>query len=242
MQIDNQILKIENLHASYFKKEILHGISLGIRKGEIVGLIGHNGAGKSTLLKAVFGLIQRGSGKIEGKIIFNGSNITSLAPYRRARLGIGYLIQGGEVFSNLSVEDNLVVGARRVDSGLEEPKESVYSLFPQLFRFRKKRAGLLSGGERQMLAIGVVLMSRPKLLLLDEPTASLAAGVADVIVRAVSEIREKFGTAILLVEQNIDKCLALSDRVYLMSGGQVVDEDTPVNITASHKVEKLLFA
>jgi ABC-type branched-subunit amino acid transport system ATPase component len=239
MHTNNQILKIENLRVSYFKKEVLHDVSINIGQKEIVGIIGPNGAGKSTLLKAVFGLIQQRSGRVEGKIILNGFNIANLEPYRKARLGIGYLVQGGEVFSNLSVEDNLVLGSRSIDYEPKKQREFIYSLFPQLFRFRKKRAGLLSGGERQMLAIGTILMSRPKLLLLDEPTASLATVAADVIVRAITEIREKFGTAVLLVEQNIDKCLALSDRVYLMRDGRVVEEEVKSHFSCKSSRSKI---
>lgn len=239
MQKDNKILKVDNLRASYFKKEILHGVSIDVSEREIVGIIGHNGAGKSTLLKTIFGLIQQKGGKAEGKIVFNGDDITYLEPSRKAEIGIGYLLQGGEVFSNLSVEDNLDLTARNSSYMLKGQKEFISTLFPPLGQFRRKRAGLLSGGERQMLAIGMVLMAKPKLLLLDEPTASLAVGVVEAISNAIIKARDEFGSAILIVEQNIDKCLALSDRVYMMRDGQMVEEGSPPII--GRKFKKLLF-
>jgi ABC-type branched-subunit amino acid transport system ATPase component len=233
--LNNKVLKVERLFASYFKREILHGVSLEIKEKEIVSLIGPNGAGKSTLLKAIFGIIQTK----KGKIVFNGKDITNSTPRENVKDGIGYLLQGGEIFSNLTVEDNLILSIQNKE--VSERKDFVYSLFPKLASLRKKRAGLLSGGERQMLAIGITLMSKPKLLLLDEPTASLSQDMADIISEGILKIRKESDTSILLVEQNIDRSLKISDRIYLMRQGEIIDQGSSVEMTESQKVEKLFY-
>jgi branched-chain amino acid transport system ATP-binding protein len=237
-----KILEVDNIHASYYRKEILHGVSLNVSGGETVGLIGPNGAGKSTLLKAIAGLLKMMGGTVSGQVQLGGSDVTSLMPSQKAKLGVRYLLQGGEVFSNLSVEENLALGSRGNGGDFVDQRRFISALFPMLDGIGGKKAGLLSGGERQMLAISMVLMVRPRLLLLDEPTASLAPAMADIIVSAISRIKDELGSAVLLVEQNIDKCLALSDRVYLMSGGRLVDEDAPTNLLNSGKLEKLFFS
>ena len=240
MQQYNQILTVGDLRAGYVKKEILHGVSLDVSDGETVGVIGANGAGKSTLLKAIFGLVQEQGGWSDGEIIFEGDNIMGLKPSKKARAGMGYVLQGGEVFSNLSVEDNLGLASRAFRNNDRGKQPAfIYELFPALYQFRKKRAGLLSGGQRQMLAIGLILTAKPRLLLLDEPTASLSLDAAEAVSAAIIRIKDELGVAMLLVEQNIDKCLALSDRIYLMRDGRVVDKDIPANILSENKLEKL---
>jgi branched-chain amino acid transport system ATP-binding protein len=234
--LKNELLKVENLFAGYFKREILHGVSLQVREKEIVGLIGPNGTGKSTLLKAIFGIIK----ERKGKIIFNGKDIINQKPKENVKAGISYLMQGGEIFSNLTVEENLEISSQNKYE-VNERKEFVYSLFPQLANLRKKRAGLLSGGERQMLAFGMILMSKPKLLLLDEPTASLSQDVADKISEGIIKIREKLGVSVLMVEQNIDRALKICDRIYLMKEGEIIDEGVPWEMEESQKIKKLFF-
>lgn len=234
-------MAVEDLHATYRIREILRGVTLDVWAGEVVGVIGPNGAGKSTLLKAVAGVLQSWGGIVRGDVFLDGANITSRTPLERTRAGVRYLLQGGEVFPNLTVDENLEVGGRGLAAEFESQRGFVLSLFPALRRARGKRAGLLSGGERQMLALSLVLMVRPKLLLLDEPTAGLAPPAAEAIGAAVNEVRKKYGAAVLMVEQNIDKCLALSDRVYLMSEGVIVDEGTPATIVGDGKIEKLFF-
>jgi branched-chain amino acid transport system ATP-binding protein len=234
--LKNELLKVENLFAGYFKREILHGVSLKVKEKEIVGLIGPNGAGKSTLLKAIFGIIK----ERKGKIIFNGKDIINQKPKENVKAGISYLMQGGEIFSNLTVEENLEISSQNKNE-IKERKEFVYLLFPQLINLRKKRAGLLSGGERQMLALGMILMSKPKLLLLDEPTASLSQDVADKISEGIIKIREKLGVSVLMVEQNIDRALKICDRIYLMKEGEIIDEGVPWEIEENQKIKKLFF-
>jgi len=237
---NKRILEVDNLFANYYKREILHGVSMNISKGEIVGVIGPNGAGKSTLLKAIFGLIQVKGGKVKGRIIFNGENITNSSPKENVEKGIGYFLQGGEIFSNLNVEDNLIL-ASNDESGRKVMIDRVYSIFPKLSENTKKRSGLLSGGEKQMLALGIALMSKPKLLLLDEPTASLSQDFAYIISDAIIKIREKEGISILLVEQNIERSLKISDRTYLMRDGKIIDQGFSAEIAESKKVENLFF-
>jgi len=234
--LKNELLKVENLFAGYFKREILHGVSLQVKEKEIAGLIGPNGAGKSTLLKAIFGIIK----ERKGKIIFNGKDITYSKPKENVKAGISYLMQGGEIFSNLTVEENLEISSQNKNE-IKERKEFVYLLFPQLINLKKKRAGLLSGGERQMLAFGMILMSKPKLLLLDEPTASLSQDVADKISEGIIKIREKLGVSVLMVEQNIDRALKICDRIYLMKEGEIIDEWVSGEMEESQKIKKLFF-
>jgi branched-chain amino acid transport system ATP-binding protein len=234
--LKNELLKVENLFVSYSKREILHGVSLQVSEKEIVGLIGPNGAGKSTLLKAIFGIIK----ERKGKIIFNGKDIINQKPKDNVKAGISYLMQGGEIFSNLTVEENLEISSQNKNE-IKERKEFVYLLFPQLVNLRKKRAGLLSGGERQMLAFGMILMSKPKLLLLDEPTASLSQDVADKISEGIIKIREELGASVLMVEQNIDRAFKICNRIYLMKEGEIIDEGVPWEMEESQRIKKLFF-
>jgi branched-chain amino acid transport system ATP-binding protein len=236
-----RLLRVVDLRAGYFKKEILHGLSIEIDSGEVVGLIGANGAGKSTLLKAIIGVIQQRGGKVTGDVVFDNLCITHLEVYKRVARGLSYLPQGGEIFSNLNVHDNLLLATRVADNTLKRAEELVYSLFPDLAHSYKKRAGLLSGGQRQMLAVGIALAQVPRLLLLDEPTAGLEVGAVEAIKRGLENFRREQQSAILLVEQNIGECLDMSDRVYLMSGGQIIDEDLPANIRDNNKLEALFM-
>jgi ABC-type branched-chain amino acid transport systems, ATPase component len=242
MRKSAKILEVDDIHASHHRKEILHGVSLNVSAGETVGLIGPNGAGKSTLLKTIVGLLKMTGGSVSGKVQVGGRDVTSLLPSEKAKMGVRYLLQGGEVFPNLSVEENLALSSRGNGGEFADQRKIISSLFPMLDGIGGKKAGLLSGGERQMLAISMVLIVRPRLLLLDEPSASLAPALAEIIFSAISRIKDELGSAVLLVEQNIDECLALSDRVYLMSGGRLVDEDTPTDLLNSGKVEKLFFS
>jgi len=241
MQQSVRILEVNDIHACYDRKEILHGVSLNVCAGETVGVIGPNGAGKSTLLKAIAGLLGMTGGSVVGRVQLGGTDVTRLTPSEKAKVGVRYLLQGGEVFANLSVEENLALGSRKNGSEFANQSKIVSSFFPTLDIVRSKKAGLLSGGERQMLAIAMVLMDRSKVLLLDEPTASVAPAIADMIFSAISRLKHELGSAVLLVEQNIDKCLALSDRIYLMSAGKLIDEDIPTNLVVSGKLEKLFF-
>jgi len=216
------LLSIENIIASYYKREVLFNLTLNIEKGETVALIGPNGSGKSTLLKVIIGLLF----PKEGRVIFKGKDISTLSTQKRVKEGMGYLIQGGEIFNNLTVIENLKMGGIHLNKTLlKERIEDVFSTFPLLKNLQDRRGGLLSGGERQSLALGIVLMKKPDLLLLDEPTAGLSPGKTKEILEKISSLSQKLKTTILLVEQNIKEALAISNRCYILKSGKIVGEE-----------------
>lgn len=221
------LLKLENIHAGYNGREILNGLCLNVKPYEITCIIGPNGAGKSTVLKAISGLLY----PKKGDIIFDGKNVTIMESHKRVALGIGYFLQGGEVFRDMNVYENLEVGGASLKKSiLKERLEEILRLFPALRDKLKKRAGLLSGGEKQMLALGMIMLNRPKLILLDEPSAGLAPGLIKVVMEKIVEVNRLYGIAILLVEQKIDVALKISNRAYLLQNGRVKAEGTPENI------------
>lgn len=222
------LLEFKNIHAGYNGREILKGIPLNIDTGEIVSIIGPNGAGKSTVLKVISGFLY----PKRGNILFKGKDITHIESHKRMSLGIGYFLQGGEVFNDMSVYENLEMGGANLKKSVfKETVEETLDLFPLLRDKLSKRAGLLSGGEKQMLALGIVLMTRPGLLLLDEPSAGLAPGLVKVIMEKIVEINRTYGTAILLVEQKIGEALKIASRGYLLRNGQVAFEGSPEKLT-----------
>jgi ABC-type branched-subunit amino acid transport system ATPase component len=210
------LLRAKGVRAGYGKKEILHGVDLDVKAGEIVVLAGANGAGKSTFLKVVAGLLK----PTAGSICLVGQDVTRLAVHSRSRLGVGYLLQGGEVFPSLTVRENLGVAA---GDGAQDPNaiEPVLSLFPTLRARLQQRAGLLSGGERQMLALAMVLMTRPRLLLLDEPTAALAPSFAAETLGKISEYCNHQGMAVVLVEQRLREALCIAHRALALVLGRL---------------------
>ncbi|TET98369.1 MAG: ABC transporter ATP-binding protein, partial [Dehalococcoidia bacterium] len=199
------VLQAEGVVAGYGEVEILHGVSLVLNEAEIVAVIGPNGAGKSTLLKAVFGLLSVRSGRVQ----LLGREVTNLSPDRMVQTGMSYVPQVDNVFPSLTINENLEMGAFVRRDGLRERLERVYGLFPDIAGRRGERAGRLSGGERQMLALARALMLDPKVLLLDEPSASLSPIMVDSIFERIGEINRS-GTAILLVEQNAKEALSFS--------------------------------
>lgn len=232
------LLSTENIYASYYKKEVLRGVSITVKSGEIVSLIGPNGAGKSTLLKVIIGILPQK----RGRVFLNHKEISGIPTYLRVKKGMGYLIQGGEVFSNLSVFENLELGGYDLSSDtLKERLDEIFTLFPILNKNKFKRAGFLSGGERQQLALGIVLIKRPSLLLLDEPSAGLAPILVKDISDKIREINRVTGTSILLVEQNIKEALRISNRVYLLKNGEIVGEEEPKKVLEERKLEKIFF-
>lgn len=217
------LFELIDIRAGYNGREILTGTTLIVNSCEIVALIGPNGAGKSTVLRVASGFIF----PRQGKITFDGIDITYLETNKRMSLGIGYFLQGGEVFSDMTVYENLEMGSNLKKTILKERIEEAMNLFPLLKDKLKKRAGLLSGGEKQMLALGMIMLNRPKLLLLDEPSAGLAPGLVKGIMEKIVEINNTYNTAILLVEQKVREALEIADRGYLFKNGQVVFEGTP---------------
>jgi ABC-type branched-subunit amino acid transport system ATPase component len=210
------VLSVDRVSAGYEQMEILHDVSMEVRAGEIVTLIGPNGAGKSTLMKTVFGLLRPRRGTIR----LEGSEIAGLAPSALVRRGISFVPQVDNVFPSLTVEENLEMGAVVRGDDVRGRLEEVLALFPNLAAKRRLKAGGLSGGERQMVAMGRALMLDPKLLLLDEPSAGLSPVLVDAVFEKIETINRR-GVAILLVEQSAREALRRSHRGYLLAGGQV---------------------
>ncbi len=212
------VLKITGLRAGYGQTPILQGIELDIRSGEIVSLIGRNGVGKTTILRCLMGQLPASAGSVQ----FKGRDITRLAPDARARLGIGYVPQGREVFPRLTVEENLYVG--RLIGGPQGRKHAdlVYRYFPRLQERRRQAAGTMSGGEQQQLAIGRALIGNPSLILLDEPSEGVQPSIVQMICETLRAIRDELGSTVLFVEQNLDTIMALGERAYVIEKGRVV--------------------
>jgi branched-chain amino acid transport system ATP-binding protein len=226
------MLIVEDLHSYYGAAHVLQGVSLSVAPGEVVALLGRNGIGKSTLVRSIMGLTPPSVGS--GKIVYRDTVLNGLAPYAIARLGLGLVPQGRRVFRSLSVTENLHVAASEDGAGGGDPwtDHRIYELFPRLDERRTTRAGSLSGGEQQMLAIARALMINPSSLIMDEPSEGLAPIV-------ISAIRDRLGAlkgsglSILLVEQNLGLALAMADRIFLLGGtGQTVWEGTPDELQA----------
>jgi len=213
-----RLLEVRGLRAGYGQMEIVSGVSFDVGDREIVAVIGPNGSGKSTLLKAVFGLCR----VFSGEILFRGRDVTRLPPHKRARLGMAYLPQTGNVFESLTVRENLVLAAHDMDEGeANERFEEVLSLFPELKELMRRRVKTLSGGERQMVALAASLLRNPSLVMLDEPTAALAPRLAKQALRRVVELRDEAGVSVVLVEQNALHALEVGDKALLMVSGAV---------------------
>jgi branched-chain amino acid transport system ATP-binding protein len=233
------LLAVEALHAHYGKSHILHGVSLQIDAGEIVCLLGRNGVGKSTTLKSIMGLVR----PTRGRVLFKGSSIEGLPPYRVARLGLGYVPEERRIFPTITVRENLLMGIkgkRGAKSGAPHDGwslERVYEFFPRLKERQRQRAGTLSGGEQQMLTMGRTLMGNPDLLLVDEPTEGLAPMIVEQVERILRAIHAS-GTPVLLVEQSMETALALAERVYVMSKGQIVFQGSVRELQESDTVRK----
>ena len=233
--MSTNLLSVKNVHAGYVKDlNILQGINFEIAPGELVAVIGPNGAGKSTLAKAIFGLLNLE----RGEIIFKGKNITGLKSDKIVRLGMCYVPQITNVFASLSVEENLEMGAFIRTGSLKSLKERIYTMFPKLGTRYRQKAGTLSGGERQMLAMGKALMLEPDLLLLDEPSAALSPILVNSVLEQIEAINQT-GTAIVLVEQNAKKALAMADRGYVLENGRDRFEGTGANLLNDPKVAEL---
>lgn len=227
------MLVIENIHTFYGQIEALKGVSLSVEAGEIVTLIGANGAGKSTLLNTVCGNPQARS----GRILYQGEEITHWPTHKIMKSGLALVPEGRRVFAGLTIEENLELGGFHHTAAANARNiEHVYSLFPRLQERRKQRAGTLSGGEQQMLAIGRGLMMQPKLLLLDEPSLGLAPLIIAQIFEIITSIRDQ-GITIFLVEQNAHKALQIADRGYILETGEIRHSDTGANLLASDVVK-----
>ena len=230
------LLEVQNLEVSYGVIRAIKGISFEVNEGEIVTLIGANGAGKTTTMQSTVGLIP----KKGGKVIFDGSDITKIPCHKVVHLGMTQVPEGRRIFGELTVYENLLMGAYSVKNKKADFKadiERVYARFPRLAERKNQVAGTLSGGEQQMLAMGRALMSRPKLLMLDEPSMGLSPLLVDQVFEIIKEIN-KDGTTILLVEQNAGKSLAISDRAYVLENGEIVLSGTGKELSESEMVKK----
>ena len=228
------MLKAEDLNVYYGPIHAVKGVSFEVREGEIVTLIGANGAGKSTTLKTLSGLMRSRGGAIE----FMGKSIASTPAHKIVELGLAHVPEGRRIFTSMTVEENLDMGAFiKKNANLEQDKERVFEQFPRLKERRKQIAGTLSGGEQQMLAMGRALMSSPKLLMLDEPSMGLAPILVEQVFDIITELH-KAGTTILLVEQNAEMALSIADRAYVMETGRITLSGTGKELAASEEVQK----
>jgi branched-chain amino acid transport system ATP-binding protein len=224
----------ENMTGGYGKgADILHDCTIGVEKGEIAVVVGPNGAGKSTAMKAVFGMLNIHT----GRVMMDGEEITSLSPQARVQKGMGFVPQTNNVFTTMSVEENLEMGAFIRDDDIAQTMEQVFDLFPILKEKRKQPAGELSGGQRQQVAVGRALMTKPKVLMLDEPTAGVSPIVMDELFDRIIEIA-KTGIAILMVEQNAKQALNIADKGYVLVQGKNRYTDTGEALMADPEVRK----
>lgn len=231
------LLDVRALQAGYGKINVLHGMNLNVRAGEVVALLGPNGAGKTTLLRAVSGLLPWGG----GDVMFAGSSLRGIGPRETARGGLVHVVEGHRVFTQQTVADNLLLAAYDVPRTERLARvEEALAYFPEIAAKRNDRGGSLSGGQQQMLAVAQGLVRRPRLLMLDEPSAGLSPVLVDRVLSVVSSLRDT-GTAILLVEQLIEKVLAIADRVYAVSQGSVVLEAQASEPNLPHRLERAYF-
>ncbi|MFM7252639.1 MAG: ABC transporter ATP-binding protein [Ilumatobacteraceae bacterium] len=228
-------LRISGLTAGYGQVTVLQGIDLDVAAGELVVMLGANGAGKTTTMRAISGLIAR-----DGIVEFNGTSISRATPDQIVRAGVAQVPQGRGTFPELSVEDNLLSGAytRRDGAGIRADVDKWFGVFPRLAERRTQRAGSLSGGEQQMLAIARALMSRPSLLLCDEPSLGLAPIVTQELFRVLGELNRAEGLSVLLVEQNANLAMSIASRVYLLETGRIVASGSAAELSADDSIRK----
>ncbi|XUY29287.1 ABC transporter ATP-binding protein [Agrobacterium sp. rho-8.1] len=231
------LLNTVGLWSGYGGKPVLQGVDIQVREGEIVAVIGRNGVGKSTLMKSLIGLLPRD----KGSVIFRGQQIDTVPAYKRARLGIGYVPQGRDVFPRLSVIENLQVGesisGKRASA---EQIEAVFTYFPILKERRNQQAGTMSGGQQQQLAIGRVLMGNPALILLDEPSEGIQPNIVQDIARIMVELNRTTGITVVFVEQNIDMIRAMAQRCYVIDKGRITNEIMPETLEDRDAVRRFL--
>ncbi|HVH79099.1 MAG TPA: ABC transporter ATP-binding protein [Stellaceae bacterium] len=231
---DELLLKVDGIHSYYGKSHILHGVSLDVRRAEVVGLLGRNGVGKSTTLKAIAGLVQPSQGDVQ----FEGRSVTRLPPHTIARLGIAYVPEERRIFPFLTVLENLRTGLDRHGVGKADKArllDKAYTYFPRLAERRNQAGGTLSGGEQQMLAIARAMMLQPKIILLDEPTEGLMPSMVSQIAQIVGTLASE-GVAVLLVEQNVPLTLEACRRIYFIEKGEVRHQAMAADLHADHPV------
>lgn len=226
------MLKIQDLHAYYGKSHVLHGVSFGVNPGEIVALLGRNGSGRSTTAKAIMGLVDA-----EGEIAWKGRNIVKQKAYEIAHLGIGYVPESRDVFANLTVEQNLMLGQKSGKKGGRWSFDDMYAMFPRLKERQHTEAGVLSGGEQQMLTLCRTLMGDPDLIIIDEPTEGLAPKIVELVGQYLKTLKDK-GISVLLIEQKLTIAMQISDRALVMGHGSIVFDGTPASLRADASTRK----
>jgi branched-chain amino acid transport system ATP-binding protein len=226
------MLRVENLEVSYGLIKAVKGVSFKVPKGKIISLVGSNGAGKTSTLEAIVGDVQK-----NGKIFYNEVNIIKDSTHTIVQKGISLVPEGRRVFINLTVDENLKIGAYNQEESLEENKEKMYKLFPRLVDKKNQLAGTMSGGEQQMLAIARALMSNPKLLILDEPSLGLAPKIVGEVLETIKKLKEE-GITILLVEQNAYAALGISDYGYVLENGEIVMQGCGIELQNNDEIKK----
>lgn len=230
------MLEVNDVKVAYDGVLALHGVSFRVNEGEIVSIVGSNGAGKSTIIKTISAILR----PVSGTVTFMGNRLDVMPAHRVADLGIAHVPEGRRLFARQTVQDNLILGAytRKDPQHRREDMERIFAMFPRLKERLSQKAGSLSGGEQQMLAIGRGLMLRPKLLMLDEPSIGIAPNLVDKIFESIKELNQKEGLTILLVEQNVREALELAHRAYVLQTGRVVNEGTGEELLQSDVVRK----
>jgi branched-chain amino acid transport system ATP-binding protein len=228
---------VKDIHSYYGKSHILHGVSLELKQGELVCLLGRNGVGKSTTLKSIMGIVR----PTQGSIRFDGKELVGSQPYQIARLGVGYVPEDRRIFKSLTVHENLLMGTQKAkNSGAAERVwtiDKIYEIFPNLRERRSNKGSHLSGGEQQMLTVARTLMGNPKLILVDEPTEGLAPLIVKDVLEMLAAVR-KSGVTVLMVEQNFKAAIKVADRFYIMAKGQMVFEGGMAALLAAEDVRK----
>ena len=228
----SKLLAIENLHAYYGKSHVLHGVNFEVNAGEIVALLGRNGSGRSTTAKAIMGLVD-----CEGSLLWKDQQITGKKAFEVAHLGIGYVPENRDIFPSLTVHQNLMLGQK---SGAKNPRwafEDMYQMFPRLKERQHTEAGVLSGGEQQMLTLCRTLMGDPDLIIIDEPTEGLAPKIVELVAQYLQELKKR-GISVLLIEQKLTIAMAISDRALVMGHGSIVFQGTPDSLRADAYIRK----
>ncbi len=239
MMNNSPVLSVKDITAGYYERRVLQGINLDIKENEIVLLIGPNGAGKSTLLKVIAGILNPWG----GEVFLKGRQVNGVSTAKRAKIGISYFLQGGEVFPNLTVQENLETAGFGINRKIFFSRmERLFKLFPHLSDLKQRRAGFLSGGERHQLALGMIFVRNPVLMLLDEPSAGLSPLLVNELLEKVKDMRKDLNASILMVEQNVKEGLRIADRVYLMKAGEIVKESSPEKIRKERLLENIFFS
>jgi branched-chain amino acid transport system ATP-binding protein len=226
------MLKVDNLHAYYGKSHVLHGVSFGVAQGEIVALLGRNGSGRSTTAKAIMGLVD-----CQGSIDWKGQNIQGKKAYEVAHLGLGYVPENREIFPKLTVYQNLQLGQKRSGQNGRWSFDDMYAMFPRLKEREHTEAGVLSGGEQQMLTLCRTLMGDPDLIIIDEPTEGLAPKIVELVGQYLQELKSR-GISVLLIEQKLTIAMNISDRALVMGHGSIVFEGTPEALRQNTYIRK----